>query len=174
MQTEGGAAPDFSRQEAMAQQCFEEGRRMAEAGDWRDALERFQAAAHALPHYHPMYPFYLSCEGLAMVHLKAPGGLDLCRRAAAMPEAGADVFENLARAELLSNRRWAALQAIQAGLMIEEAHEGLVRLRRSMGVRRAPVIGFLSRDHWVNRFIGRLTYRRSSHLRTRQLPGDSE
>lgn len=160
MQTAGSEAVDLVRQERAAAYGFEQGRHLAENGDWRGALERFQACTHELPHYHPLYPFYLSCEGLAMVHLKAPGGLELCRRAAAMAEAGADVFENLARAELHSGHRWAALCAIEQGLALEMGHEGLIRLRRSMGVRRPPLIGFLSRDQLLNRILGRLTYRR--------------
>ncbi|HHB12069.1 MAG TPA: hypothetical protein ENK62_02580 [Chromatiales bacterium] len=159
MRIDGNEAVTLAQREDAARHSFERGKALAEAGDWRGALECFQTATYKLPSSHYLYPFYLSCEGLAMVHLNAPGGLDLCRRAAAMADAGPDVFENLARAELASNHRWAALLAIRAGLNIDDSHEGLVALRRAIGIRRPPPLRFLRRDHLLNRVIGRLTYK---------------
>ncbi len=122
MHVSGNTAVDVAQLEEAARQHFDSGRQLAEQGDWRGALHRFQCCTYELPHDHPWFPFCLSCEGLAMVHVKATGGLDLCRRAAMMPDAGPDVFENLARAELASRHRRAALDAIREGLALDATH----------------------------------------------------
>gem|GEM_PF-5344760 len=38
----------------------------------------------------------------------------------------------------------------------------LLRLRARPGVRRPPALRFLSRNHPLNRILGRLTYRRGA------------
>jgi hypothetical protein len=85
--------------------------------------------------------------------------LRLCRQAAAFEARQASVFYSLAQAERHCQHRRQAYQALQRGLQIEPQHRGLLRLRQRMGVRRKPALGFLGREHSLNRWLGKLSYR---------------
>jgi hypothetical protein len=41
---------------------------------------------------------------------------------------------------------------------MDRGHKGLRALLQHMGARRKPVIPFLSRNHLVNRFLGRIRH----------------
>lgn len=155
MHTQGNA----SSRRREAEQEFLAGTCRMRDGDWGVALNHFSLAARIAGHRDPMANTYLSYEGLALIHLNERRGLLLCRRAAARELLRGDVFRNLARAELRLGNRRRACQVIRRGLTVDARHAGLRELRRRMGVRRPPAIAFLSRDHFLNRYIGRLTYR---------------
>jgi hypothetical protein len=144
----------------LAEREFLDGERQMRNGNWAGALAHFSAAVRNSARDDPMKNIYVSYEGLALVHANDRRGILLCRRAAADEIGHGDVFRNLARAELRLKNRKRACDAIQRGLSVDSGHAGLRALRQRMGVRRAPVIPFLSRDHILNRLIGQLTYRR--------------
>ena len=96
-------------------------------------------------------------------------GLLLCRDAASREMFDGDVFLNLACAELESNNRKRAIEAIQHGLKID-AHNS--RLKRACGMldcRRKCCFGFLSREHILNRYFGRLKRRPRQELTAHNL-----
>ncbi len=101
---------------------------------------------------------YTSYHGLAMVHAGDLSGLNFCRQAAALETRLADVFYNLALVEFRLNHRYRGCVAVAKGLRLDSRHLGLLRLRREMGVRRKPVVGFLSRDNPINIMLGKVTY----------------
>jgi tetratricopeptide (TPR) repeat protein len=103
---------------------------------------------------------YTSFHGLTRVYLNDREGIQLCRRAAHFERYDGDVYWNLALAELRLKHRQRAIEAIRAGLVIDASHKGLNKLRESIGVRRTPFISFLSRDHFINRLVGKWTYRK--------------
>ena len=105
---------------------------------------------------------YLSYQGLCHVLSGDISGLNLCRHAASMETIQAAVFHNLALAELHLKHRKRAVSAERLGLGIDPQHTGLQALRRGMGVRRRPSLGFLDRSNPLNKWLGRLTYERLS------------
>lgn len=138
---------------------FIEGQTSFRRGDWHAALRSFKSACQATAETHVHAPLYLSCLGLTQVLLNDISGLNLCRRAAAEENRRGEVFENLARAELKLGHRRQACDAVRRGLKIDHGHHALKALREEMGVRRPPVLGFLDRDNFLNRVLGKLTYR---------------
>lgn len=118
------------------------------------ALEHF-ASAHERA---PEDPRYRSHYGwaVAMIEHRVERGLSLCRSAlrdgADQPEA----YHNLARILLAHGRKAEAIKYIRRGLMVDARNPGLVLEWRRLGVRRAPVLSFLPRRHFVNRLLGRL------------------
>ena len=72
-------------------------------------------------------------------------------------------YLNLARTQLLANDRRGAVSAIQGGLKIDPHQEDLLELQRQIGVRREPVLSFLSRDNLINRILGRLRHNVTGH-----------
>jgi hypothetical protein len=103
---------------------------------------------------------YLSYQGLCLVYSGDVSGLNLCRRSAAMETVRSGIFLNLALAELKLNFRKRAHRAISVGLDINPTDAELLELRQKMGVRRPPILPFLSRENLLNRWLGSYTYQR--------------
>lgn len=57
---------------------------------------------------------------------------------------------------LRTGERSKAYAAFQRGLRLDQHHMGLKARMRDMGLRRAPVLPFLSRGHPANRMLGRV------------------
>jgi tetratricopeptide (TPR) repeat protein len=118
------------------------------------ALEHF-ASAHERSSEDPRYRSHYGWA-VAMIEHRVERGISLCRSAlrdgADQPEA----YHNLARILLAHGRKAEAIKYIRRGLMVDARNPGLVLEWRRLGVRRAPVLSFLPRRHFVNRLLGRL------------------
>jgi hypothetical protein len=51
-----------------------------------------------------------------------------------------------------------ALKAIAQGRAIDPYDTQLIHLRRALGLRRKPVLGFLSRKNLLNIILGKISY----------------
>ncbi len=129
-----------------------------QSGEYAAALTFFEKA-EAAPGIDDNPTTCLSFVGLTRIILGDGEGIKQCRTAAHFEQYDADVYYNLAVAELKMRDRRRAVDAIRSGLIIDRDHRGLNALRRKIGERRPPVVRFLSRDHGLNKFLGRLTYR---------------
>jgi tetratricopeptide (TPR) repeat protein len=118
------------------------------------ALEHF-ASAHERA---PEDPRYRSHYGwaVAMVEHRVERGVSLCRSALRDAADQPEVYHNLARILLAHGRKAEAIKYIRRGLMVDPRNAGLVLEWRKLGIRRPPVLSFLSRRHLVNRLLGRL------------------
>jgi tetratricopeptide (TPR) repeat protein len=123
---------------------------------YSNALFCFQKA-HEIQ---PDNPSILSQLGLAKVKMKAAQeGIELCKRAVRKKPFDDDLVFNLGQACLFAGERAEARKAFLLGAKGCEDHRRFVKALKEMGVRRNPVISFLSRDHVLNRWLGKLTYR---------------
>ncbi len=105
---------------------------------------------------------YIGFYGLCLMKLgNRDEGFNKCIVAAETELNNPEVFLILARAALFMSRRKMSLKAISQGLAIDSNYKDLHNLRRQLGVRRAPAIGFLSRNNFMNILLGRLTYKTS-------------
>ncbi len=116
---------------------------------------------------------YMSYHGMVACQLGDETGLARCRRAAYFEHFDGDVFHNLAIAELRHGNRRQAIEAIRNGLRVEPGHKRLQRLRERIGSRRTPVLGFLSRDNFFNRVLGKISWRFSQRGRQRRVRSSS-
>lgn len=108
---------------------------------------------------------YRSYLGLCMVlrNQEVKRGLSLCRQAAEEEFFNAQMWINLGRAEMKAGHRWRAHKAlVRARALAPEKVDTLRELQR-LGMRRPPFFAFLSRDNWLNVWLGKLTYRLSGH-----------
>ena len=122
-----------------------------------DALVRFRQVLHNLPQNANNYNRVRSYYGLTLVFLgHNDDGLETCREAANTEFNDSLVFYNFAQAALISKRRALALKAISMGRVVEPSDTKLEKLRRSMGIRKPPVLKFLSRDNPVNKLLGKV------------------
>jgi len=127
---------------------------------WRAAARHFAAAEYACRRDDIQVHRYRSWHGLALVYSGDVSGLNLCRNAAENEIADGTVFRNLVLAELKFHHRKRACVMLARGLSVAPGHRGLLRLRRVMGVRRPPCLDFLGRNNPINKWLGKITYRR--------------
>jgi tetratricopeptide (TPR) repeat protein len=130
-----------------------------ERGDMEAAARLLEKALKGVNKLDRHYGKYLSYYGAALALSGDPRGLEHCRAAAQAERNDGDILYHLARAEVRFRNRRRAIAAIEAGLKVEGSHERLTSLRASLGVRRLPVLSFLSRDNVLNKILGKLTYR---------------
>lgn len=104
---------------------------------------------------------YLSYYGLALSLAagRTKEAIEMCERALSVEFYNPDLYLNVARVYLSAGERRRAHKAICQGLRIEKGHAGLIAELRRMGVRRRPLFRFLPRNHLLNRFTGRLSFR---------------
>ena len=162
--------PDASGTRAEARQEYDLGLAFYRRKKWKSAARHFGLAARKSAKGDVYRHLYMSYQGFTMLCAGDVSGLNLCRHAAGMETVEADVFLNLALAELQLQHRKRACRALAVGLRIDPRHKGLLKLRSKIGMRRRPVIRFLKRDHPLNKWLGKATYR--ARMRTsNQRPG---
>lgn len=107
---------------------------------------------------------YLCFYGLCLIRLgNRDEGFNKCIVAAEAELKNPEVFALLARAAITMSRRRIAIKAISQGLTIEPQYAKLVNLRNELGIRREPLLGFLSRNNLVNILLGKLAYKLSNY-----------
>ena len=129
-----------------------------------EALADLERAARLAPGD----PLYISQYGVCLAQRKQlDRGLDFCQRAVKASPRSSQLRVNLGRVYRLAGDAAAAhrhfLEAWRGNKRDSAAALELAR----MGVRRRPMIPFLSRTHWCNRELGRLRHRlvRSKQIR---------
>ena len=156
---EQSAYPDNQARIRQARQECELGRQFFKKNQWKIAARHF-AVAEQMSGRNDIHKYlYRSYHGLSLVNCGDFSGLNLCRNAASMETIDAEVFLNLALAELKMNHRKRACDAVSLGLEIDPRHADLLKLRRTMGMRRKPVVPFLKRENPLNKWLGKATYR---------------
>jgi len=138
---------------------FFSGLQALQDGHFRQAERSFAAAYDAAAQFDAGRDSCLSYYGLARLNRGDVSGIELCRRALRNQQRkaqfDADIYENLARAELQLHNRRAAIQLLKQGLQQHPHHYGLRSLRQQLGVRRRSALPFLPRSHPLNQSLGK-------------------
>ncbi|HVS16386.1 MAG TPA: hypothetical protein VMV46_20930 [Thermoanaerobaculia bacterium] len=96
--------------------------------------------------------------GLARYERRFTDGEKLCRKAIELEFYQPENYANLARLYSLRGMRKDAVEAVRKGLQVDSTHEELREMLRELGARRKPVFSFLSRDHPLNRMLGKVRH----------------
>jgi len=129
---------------------------------------RLEAAQRVFVPYlqdHPESPLALSYCGLLTVLLdrRVQDGLNLCKAALRLAPNEQLCYLNLAKVHFAIGDRRGCVQNLHLGLRLRgERQELLMRFFRVIGFRRNPVLSFLHRDHFLNKQLGKLTWRLKS------------
>lgn len=91
---------------------------------------------------------------LALVQKKYKSAIELARRAADLEFYNGDHHANLARIYVAAGNRKKALETIESGLRQNPDHEGLLAVRKDIGVRARPPVPFLTRANPINVSLG--------------------
>ena len=142
---------------ATAQPAFEEGRAAFAARDLAAAHQAFERAHRK----DPREPRFMSWYGVTLVLVEKNSvlGVELCDQALRLVGPDPELLLNLARVHLALNQRERAVKAVLRGLELFPGDARLVAARDGIGIRRPPVISFLSRNNPLNRVLGRLRHR---------------
>ena len=140
-----------------ADEHYRQGRERLDAGRQAEALEHFRAA-HELDRASARYASYYGL-GLALVERRFNRAVELCRTAVKEEFFSPDLYHNLARVHLAFGFKAEGIRYLRRGLMIDPAHSGILEEVSGLGVRRHPVLRFLPRGHFLNRWLGRLRKR---------------
>ncbi|ABC82156.1 tetratricopeptide repeat protein [Anaeromyxobacter dehalogenans] len=96
---------------------------------------------------------------LVLVEKNSNLGVTLCDQALRATGPEPELLLNQARVHLALNQRERAVRAILRGLELWPRDASLCMARDTIGIRRPPVVGFLSRNNPLNRFLGRIRHR---------------
>lgn len=80
--------------------------------------------------------------------------ISLCLMAAEKEFYNPDIYLNLGRIFLLNGQKSVAFKAFRKGLRFDNTHPGIIKEVKRLGVRRKPVLRFLSRGNAVNKLLG--------------------
>ncbi|MGB9715253.1 MAG: hypothetical protein ACPL1G_02400 [Thermodesulfovibrionales bacterium] len=72
------------------------------------------------------------------------------------------LYLNLGRSYLASGNKKYAVESFQRGLVFDNDNKELLQEIRRLGIRRKPVVRFLSRSHPVNKYIGKILHKLSN------------
>lgn len=70
-----------------------------------------------------------------------------------------EFYVNLARVYLKANRRSSAVAVLYKGLRIDGENPGILAELRKLGIRRKPLLSFLTRGNVINKYLGLMTAR---------------
>jgi tetratricopeptide (TPR) repeat protein len=147
-----------------AEDSFRQGMMAYEEGRGREAMAFFEAAIKLEKRFGVDRPQarYLSHYGLCLgtVMERRHEGVRYCKEAAEIENYNADIQCNLGRVLLSAGLRKDAYRAFIRGLRADPGHGGIVRELKAMGMRRRPVLPFLSRDNRLNIILGKMRSRR--------------
>lgn len=106
-------------------------------------------------------PYYMSYLGvvLARSEKKWNEAEHLCDSAVRMKRNQAQLYLNLAEVYAQSGRRDDAVETLESGLKYARRDVRLNMALNRLIQRRAPVLGFLSRQHPLNRHLGMVRHR---------------
>jgi hypothetical protein len=153
----------------MNTELFDKGRDAFRAKDYKAAERAFKEVMKSLDEHHVFYNRVASYLGLAQVLISDRNGLLLCRDAASSETVHGDVFLNLACAEWHAENRERAIDAVTRGCKIDANHDQLVRACMLLDSRRRNVFPFLSRQHFLNRIVGRMMRRAQDEITVHSL-----
>lgn len=129
-------------------------------GDFKEAAELFRKALDLDRQRNQRQPDmrWLSYYGmsLAKAGLSTKVALQACTRAVSLKRNDPVLYLNLGRVYAMSGQTVLAMKTFEQGLAVSPDN---VKLRTALGRldrRGAPVISFLSRDHAINRWLGRM------------------
>ncbi|GLI38759.1 tetratricopeptide repeat protein [Geobacter hydrogenophilus] len=126
------------------------GIRAANSGKTSLALECFEEAVER--RNTPANWSYLAfC--LAKERRQFDRAIQLCQEAIRKDPQNAVHYLNLGRVHLLAGRTKDAIHVFRQGLLYE-ANAHIEAELRKIGLRKPPVVGFLRRDHPINKYLG--------------------
>jgi len=153
------------------QRTFSDAKNKMFLGDYEAALECLSSLK---PLQNMDNPRILSYYGLCLVKARSQlfDGLRICQDALAMERRDPDIYYNLAQVYLLCGKRKSAVNLLYRGLEYEMKvgySKKILKQIQGLVSRRPPFCKWLSRNHPVNKYMGKLTYARINRIRRAEI-----
>ena len=118
----------------------------------------------------PDNPLFLSYYGLilALGEHNFQDAINFCRAALLKAAYEPELYVNLCKVYSTAGQRKKALETLLEGLHYDLGNQLLMHEMKRMGCRRKPLFAFLSRDHFLNKTLGRFTHRLSRNDRLKK------
>jgi tetratricopeptide (TPR) repeat protein len=147
----------ISTQEVDPKVEFREGIKLLKNDYPQKALVRFKRAFESEKHN----AYYISFFGLAIARAqrKWDRASDLCEAAVQLNPKEIQFHLNLGEVYALAGRREKALDKLECAMRLFGEDARLVDARGKVEKRRAPVLPFFGRGHFLNRQLGKLRHR---------------
>jgi tetratricopeptide (TPR) repeat protein len=145
---------------------FKQGIRLLKEGYPQKALALFRLLFECEKHN----PYYLSYFGLSVARAerKWEQASELCELAIHLKNEEIQFYLNLAEVFTLGKRRERAFDTLDAALEIFGEDERLRQARGKLEKRSSPLFPFFSRDHFLNRKLGKLRHRAVKRLKSEE------
>lgn len=129
-------------------------------GGWKDGLPALAhiAEQEQRPGALPALVYSYLGYGIALRQQRIQEGVRLCQHAVKLGFFQVENYLNLARTLMLAGQRRAAVRALGEGLKIEPDNAQLLELQREIGLRKRPVLPFLSRSNPLNLVLGKIRH----------------
>ncbi|MCP4037453.1 MAG: hypothetical protein GY733_10990 [bacterium] len=131
---------------------FEQGLELFAHDRHAEALARFQAAHNANPEHARARSYLGVC--VAISERRFEDAVALCTSASKQEFFNPEVYLNLARVYLHFGFKVEGRRFLLRGQMIDPANEQIAAVLATLGQRVEPVLRFLPRRHFVNRWLG--------------------
>jgi tetratricopeptide (TPR) repeat protein len=148
------------------QETFDQGIEYLKRNRIQEASNAFRQAIRS----DPENPLFLSYYGLvvALGEQNFQDAINFCRAALLKAAYDPELYVNLCRVYTKAGQRKKALETLLQGLHYDRGNFLLMQEMKRMGCRRKPILGFLSRDHFLNKTLGRLTHQLSRNGRLKR------
>ena len=139
-------------------------RELLDSGDSRAALDCLRTAYEAHPGHSQLRSYYGLCLGLE--DRRYHEAIELCQSAVQQEFFNPELYLNVARLNLAFGFKAEGMRFLRRAAMIDPANAGVDQLRSDLGLRNQPVLPFLPRRHFMNRWLGNLRHRLTGGDRT--------
>lgn len=144
---------------------FQAGLLALQAGRYLEAAAKFESALLFERADGAKQPpmIYLSYYGYSMARAEdrpSPESIRACETAARREFMSPELQLNLGRVYAMAGKMSRALAAFEKGLRLNPKHRALREELRRFDRRGRPPVGFLARDHPLNKWMGRMRARR--------------
>lgn len=138
----------------------QEGIELCRQGSWRQGLDLLRKVAEADDRSAELPGLFYSFLGFGIARFdrRVREGIALCQHAVKREFYQPENYVNLARTYLLAEDRRRASETVLEGLKIDPDHRGLADLLEELGIRRRPVLPFLSRRNPLNYLLGKVRH----------------
>lgn len=126
--------------------------------NWESALSTLLESQKRFSDYEEenIPPLFFSALGLcyAMARNNIMSGLSYCQRAISMDQFQPSFYYNLGLIYLKTGDKKKAITVFRKGLKLNPEHSGIWSQITQMGSRKRPVLSFLPRQHFLNKYLG--------------------
>ncbi len=135
-----------------AKELFSKGYEALKKGKTLEALALFEKAFNIEPE-NPRYQSFLGLC-IACERGKIKEAITLCERAIQTEPHKAEGFLNLGRVYIGAGLKLRAIEVLRKGLKIDNKNPEIIAELQSVGLRNKSIIPSLSRDHFLNKYLG--------------------